>query len=91
MSTTEMQRAPALIKLPPAECSRSFASAAGKTSGYIIPTVLTQGGPVVAYSTKFDIARNTSLARSRMGTVWHYDPTGGGCSAWFQTAPLVSP
>jgi type IV secretory pathway TraG/TraD family ATPase VirD4 len=54
-------------------------SRAGKTSGYMIPTVLTQGGPVVVYSTKRDIARNTALARSRLGTVWHYDPTGGPC------------
>jgi type IV secretion system protein VirD4 len=51
-------------------------SAAGKTSGYMIPLVLTQGGPVVVSSTKFDIARNTAMARSRLGTVWHYDPTG---------------
>jgi type IV secretory pathway TraG/TraD family ATPase VirD4 len=51
-------------------------SAAGKTSGYMIPTVLTRPGPVVCSSTKFDIARNTAMARSRTGTVWHYDPTG---------------
>jgi type IV secretory pathway TraG/TraD family ATPase VirD4 len=51
-------------------------SEAGKTSGYMIPVVLTEGGPVVVSSTKFDIARNTAMARSRLGTVWHYDPTG---------------
>jgi type IV secretion system protein VirD4 len=51
-------------------------SAAGKTSGYMIPVTLTQGGPVVVSSTKFDIARNTAMGRSRLGTVWHYDPTG---------------
>jgi hypothetical protein len=42
----------------------------------MIPAVLTEGGPVVVSSTKFDIARNTAMARSRLGTVWHYDPTG---------------
>jgi type IV secretory pathway TraG/TraD family ATPase VirD4 len=59
-------------------------SRAGKTSGYMIPTVLTQGGPVVVYSTKWDIARNTALSRSRLGTVWHYDPTGGPCPPGFK-------
>jgi hypothetical protein len=49
---------------------------AGKTTAYMIPVTLTQGGPVVVSSTKFDIARNTAMARSRLGTCWYYDPTG---------------
>jgi hypothetical protein len=59
-------------------------SAAGKTSGYMIPVVLTEGGPVVVSSTKFDIARNTAMARSRLGTVWHYDPTGAPAPPGFK-------
>jgi type IV secretory pathway TraG/TraD family ATPase VirD4 len=42
----------------------------------MIPTVLTQFGPVVVYSTKLDIARTTAMARARLGKVWCYDPTG---------------
>lgn len=59
-------------------------SAAGKTAGMVIPTVLSQGGPVVTTSTKFDVARATALARARLGTVWHYDPTGGPCPQGFK-------
>jgi type IV secretion system protein VirD4 len=49
----------------------------GKTSGVIIPTVLAHPGPAVCTSTKPDVAKATGRARSRLGRVWSFDPTGG--------------
>lgn len=51
-------------------------SAAGKTASIMIPTVLCAGGPVVSYSTKWDVAIASAMARGRLGTVWAFDPTG---------------
>lgn len=48
----------------------------GKTSGVIIPGLLGHTGPAVCTSTKPDVARGTSSARSRFGRVWVFDPTG---------------
>jgi type IV secretory pathway TraG/TraD family ATPase VirD4 len=48
----------------------------GKTSGVIIPGVLSHTGPAVCTSTKPDVARATRGARSRFGRVWVFDPTG---------------
>lgn len=48
----------------------------GKSSGLIIPTVLTCPGPVVSTSTKPDILTATAAARSQVGKVWEFDPTG---------------
>jgi type IV secretion system protein VirD4 len=48
----------------------------GKSSGLIIPTVLTCPGPVVSTSTKRDILTATAAARSQIGRVWEFDPTG---------------
>jgi type IV secretory pathway TraG/TraD family ATPase VirD4 len=48
----------------------------GKSSGLIIPTVLTTPGPVVCTSTKPDILSATGCARSEVGRVWEFDPTG---------------
>jgi type IV secretory pathway TraG/TraD family ATPase VirD4 len=49
----------------------------GKTSGVIIPTVLANPGAAVCTSTKPDVATATAPARSRLGRVWSFDPTGG--------------
>jgi hypothetical protein len=56
----------------------------GKTAGIVIPAVLMMGGPVLSVSSKFDVAENTALARSRLGDVWHFDPTGGPCPEGFK-------
>jgi Type IV secretory system Conjugative DNA transfer len=48
----------------------------GKTSGVIIPGLLSHTGPAVCTSTKPDVARATARARSRFGRVWIFDPTG---------------
>jgi len=48
----------------------------GKTSGVIIPSLLTHSGPVVCTSTKPDVQRATVSARARLGEVWGFDPTG---------------
>jgi type IV secretion system protein VirD4 len=49
----------------------------GKTSGVIIPTVLANSGAAVCTSTKPDVAAATAPARSRIGRVWSFNPTGG--------------
>ncbi|MGH8910532.1 MAG: type IV secretory system conjugative DNA transfer family protein, partial [Egibacteraceae bacterium] len=49
----------------------------GKTTSVIIPTVLSAPGAVLSTSTKPDVLLATAPARSRYGTVWAYDPTGG--------------
>lgn len=48
----------------------------GKTSGVIIPALLSHPGPVVSTSTKPDVLRATLGARSRLGWIWRFDPTG---------------
>jgi type IV secretion system protein VirD4 len=48
----------------------------GKTSSVVIPAVALWPGPAVVTSTKPDVLRITSPLRSRMGRVWHWDPTG---------------
>jgi type IV secretory pathway TraG/TraD family ATPase VirD4 len=48
----------------------------GKTSSVIIPALIAHPGPAVSTSTKADVLAATSNARSRLGTVWHFDPTG---------------
>ncbi|WP_246130993.1 type IV secretory system conjugative DNA transfer family protein [Cellulomonas aerilata] len=48
----------------------------GKTSALIVPSVLTASGPVVSTSTKAEVLRATMHARSRMGRVWLFDPSG---------------
>jgi type IV secretory pathway TraG/TraD family ATPase VirD4 len=53
----------------------------GKTSGVIVPGVLSHTGPVVCTSTKPDVARATSRSRSKVGRVWVFDPTGSNPDA----------
>ncbi len=48
----------------------------GKSTGLIIPAILTRSGPVVSTSTKPDVLQATLGARSRLGQVWEFDPTG---------------
>ena len=48
----------------------------GKSSGVIIPTILSHDGPVVAPSTKPDVMHATRHAREGLGRVWQFDPTG---------------
>jgi type IV secretory pathway TraG/TraD family ATPase VirD4 len=53
----------------------------GKTSTAIMPTVLANAGAAVCTSTKPDLAAATAPARSRIGTVWSFNPTGGKAPA----------
>ncbi len=48
----------------------------GKTSGLLVPTVLTAPGPVVVTSTKRDLIYATAVARGRAGRLLHFAPTG---------------
>lgn len=48
----------------------------GKTSGLIIPAILSFAGPVVSTSTKPDVFSATRAVRSLGGRVWLFDPTG---------------
>ncbi|MDP9381514.1 MAG: type IV secretory system conjugative DNA transfer family protein [Chloroflexota bacterium] len=48
----------------------------GKTSSLIIPTVLAMSGPIVSTSTKGEVMQATAAARSRLGRVWLFDPSG---------------
>lgn len=47
----------------------------GKTSGVIVPALLSHAGPAVSASTKPDVARATRGVRSQTGRVWVFDPT----------------
>jgi type IV secretion system protein VirD4 len=62
----------------------------GKTSGVIIPGVLSHTGPVVCTTTKPDVARATARARSRFGRAWVFDPTGsnGGAGEQLRWSPV---
>jgi type IV secretion system protein VirD4 len=51
-------------------------SKAGKTASGLIPSALAHPGPAVIVSSKLDIATETALARCRLGTVWHFNPSG---------------
>lgn len=48
----------------------------GKTSGVIIPAIVSHTGPVVSTSTKPDVFRATRPARAVDGQVWVFNPTG---------------
>jgi type IV secretory pathway TraG/TraD family ATPase VirD4 len=56
----------------------------GKTAGVIIPAILTARGPVVAVSTKPDVAIATALHRRRSGKVFQFCPDGSGQMAGFE-------
>jgi type IV secretion system protein VirD4 len=48
----------------------------GKTSGVIVPSVLTAPGAAVVTSTKPDVLMASARARSLRGHIWHFDPSG---------------
>lgn len=48
----------------------------GKTTGVVIPTIITAPGAVVATSTKPDIVGPTLPWRAQQGTCWYFDPSG---------------
>ena len=48
----------------------------GKTSTTVIPSILAAPGPVVSTATKPDVMNATAKARSEIGQVWLYDPSG---------------
>ncbi len=48
----------------------------GKTTRLVTFSVLTHPGPVVVTSTKPDVLQLTSWARSRLGRLWLWDPSG---------------
>lgn len=66
----------------------------GKTSGVIVPTVVSHPGPVVCASTKPDVLSTTAHARSGLGRVWEFDPTGDrqllGADAQLRWSPVTS-
>ncbi len=49
---------------------------AGKTQGIVIPTIVRHKGPLLATSTKSELADLTMSARSRLGSVAVIDPAG---------------
>ncbi|GAB3471915.1 type IV secretory system conjugative DNA transfer family protein [Kineococcus endophyticus] len=66
----------------------------GKTSAFLIPSVIVAPGACVASSIKGDVMEATAPARAQLGTVWHFDP-GGDVSAapgvrTVRWSPLVS-
>ncbi|MDQ2729828.1 MAG: type IV secretory system conjugative DNA transfer family protein, partial [Actinomycetota bacterium] len=48
----------------------------GKTTGVVIPTIITAPGAVVATSTKPDIVTPTLGWRAGRGRCWYFDPSG---------------
>ena len=48
----------------------------GKTGSIVIPSVLAAAGPVVSTATKSDVMDATWRARSEVGQVWLFDPSG---------------
>lgn len=59
---------------------------AGKTTRCVIPWLLEHEGPAIVTSTKRDVLDATREHRSRIGTVWVFDPFGDDCATW---TPLV--
>jgi len=48
----------------------------GKSSGVIMPALLSHAGPAVSTSTKADVLSATVRSRARLGVLWQFDPTG---------------
>jgi type IV secretory pathway TraG/TraD family ATPase VirD4 len=53
----------------------------GKTSGVIVPNVLSWIGPCVVTSTRRDVLDACSAVRASRGTVWCFDPIGSVASS----------
>jgi len=65
-------------------------SGCGKTAGFAIPALLEWEGPVIATSVKTDLLAATLERRSKLGTVWVYDPTHCSGVATAKWSPLPS-
>jgi type IV secretion system protein VirD4 len=61
----------------------------GKTSSFVIPTLLRWRGPVIATSSKVDMLLATLPARQRRGRVWLFDPFGAAGLPAIRWSPLV--
>lgn len=65
----------------------------GKTTGLAVPAILEWDGPVLATSVKGDLVHDTLGARSRVGEVRVFDPTGStglATAAWSPVAASVT-
>lgn len=63
----------------------------GKTSSVIIPSILAAAGPVVSTSTKPEVMTATGQQRARIGSVWHFDPSGSDPTPEWATRLAWSP
>jgi len=63
---------------------------AGKTTRFVIPTVLRWRGPVLVTSVKSDVLRLTVTERSRRGTVHVFDPTASSGLPSCKWSPLLA-
>jgi type IV secretion system protein VirD4 len=61
----------------------------GKTSSFVIPTLLRWRGPVIATSSKVDMLLAALPARSRRGQVWLFDPFFAAGIPAIRWSPLV--
>ena len=52
------------------------APGSGKSSAFLIPSVVVAPGACVASSIKGDVMEATARIRTRLGRVWHFDPGG---------------
>jgi type IV secretory pathway TraG/TraD family ATPase VirD4 len=79
-----------LAALPETHIALVAPTGAGKSSRFIIPWVLQATGPVVVCSTKLDVVEATIAHRSRLGSVWVWDPFGPRSSGWSPLAGCES-
>lgn len=63
---------------------------AGKTSRFVVPTVLGWDGPMLITSVKPDVLRLTIAERRRRGPVHIFDPTGSSGFPTTKWSPLLS-
>ena len=61
----------------------------GKTSSFVIPTLLRWRGPVIATSSKVDMLLATLPARQQRGQVWLFDPFCAAGLPAIRWSPLV--
>ena len=62
----------------------------GKTTGLAVPAILEWDGPVLATSVKGDLAHDTLAARSRVGDMRVFDPTGATGLPTASWSPVVA-
>ena len=63
---------------------------AGKTTRFVIPTVLRWTGPMVVTSVKSDVLRLTLAERQRRGPAYVFDPTGATGIECVKWSPLLT-